>query len=56
MPQIVVIALLQVCLSFDNSSTLIATGSMDQTVRLWDVQTGQEVLCLLVRIGFLSLD
>ena len=33
---------LQVCLSFNPQSTLIATGSMDSTAKLWDVQTGQE--------------
>lgn len=31
-----------VCVSFNPQSTIIATGSMDNTSKLWDVETGQE--------------
>ncbi|KAF1314950.1 Wd domain-containing protein, partial [Globisporangium splendens] len=32
-----------VCLSFNPQGTVIATGSMDNTAKLWDVETGQEL-------------
>lgn len=38
----------QVCVSFNPQSTLIATGSMDTTCRLWDVEKGVEVANLEV--------
>lgn len=36
------------CLSFNLRSTQVATGSMDTTARLWDIQSGQEVNVLSV--------
>jgi len=42
---------LQVCLSFNPPSTVIATGSMDTTAKLWDIQTGQEIASLNVCTG-----
>lgn len=35
-----------VCLSFNPNSTLIATGSMDHTSKIWDVETGEEIFTL----------
>ena len=35
------------CLSFDPRGTLIATGSMDNTAKLWDVETGKERATLM---------
>lgn len=35
-----------VCLSFDPHGMLVATGSMDHTAKLWDVETGQEIFNL----------
>ena len=35
-------------MSFNLQSTLIATGSMDNTAKLWDVQKGMEVATLTV--------
>lgn len=40
--------LVQVCLAFNPQSTLVATGSMDATARLWDVQSGEQVSTLMV--------
>lgn len=40
---------IQVCLSFNPQSTLVATGSMDTTAKLWDIQNGEEVFTLRVR-------
>ena len=37
-----------VCLSFDPLGTTIATGSMDNSAKLWDVETGAEKHTLLV--------
>ena len=37
-----------VCLSFNPQSTLVATGSMDTTAKLWDVHSGHEVATLAV--------
>lgn len=37
-----------VCVSFNPQSTLVATGSMDTTAKLWSVQTGTEVCTLAV--------
>jgi dynein assembly factor with WDR repeat domains 1 len=37
-----------VCLSFNPHGTMIATGSMDNTSRLWDVETGE---CLHTLLG-----
>ncbi|KAK2489632.1 hypothetical protein MC885_021483 [Smutsia gigantea] len=38
--------LFKVCLSFNPQSTLVATGSMDTTAKLWDIQSGEEVCTL----------
>ncbi|NXD21064.1 DAW1 factor, partial [Spelaeornis formosus] len=35
-----------VCLSFNPQSTLLATGSMDTTAKLWDLEKGEEVATL----------
>ncbi|POI35468.1 hypothetical protein CIB84_000781 [Bambusicola thoracicus] len=35
-----------VCLSFNLQSTLVATGSMDTTAKLWDVEKGEVVFTL----------
>ncbi|NXW70565.1 DAW1 factor, partial [Hirundo rustica] len=35
-----------VCLSFNPQSTLLATGSMDTTAKLWDIEKGEEVATL----------
>jgi WD40 repeat protein len=37
-----------VCLSFNPHGTMIATGSMDNTARLWDVEAGD---CLHTLLG-----
>lgn len=37
-----------VCLSFNPQGTVVATGSMDNTARLWDVETGE---CLHTLLG-----
>lgn len=42
---------LQVCVTFNPQSTLVATGSMDTTAKLWDVESGNEVSTLAVRIS-----
>lgn len=44
---------MQVCLAFNPQSTLVATGSMDATARLWDVQSGEQVSSLMVGYFFL---
>ncbi|NXB95822.1 DAW1 factor, partial [Vidua chalybeata] len=35
-----------VCLAFNPQSTLLATGSMDTTAKLWDLEKGEEVATL----------
>ena len=40
-----------VCVGFNPQSTLVATGSMDTTAKLWSVQTGAEVCTLAVSWG-----
>lgn len=35
-----------VCLSFDPNGFLVATGSMDNTAKLWDVETGEQIFSL----------
>ena len=40
-----------VCLGFNPSSTLVATGSMDTTAKLWSVETGIEQCTLTVSWG-----
>uniref|UniRef100_A0A3B4ZLJ2 Uncharacterized protein n=1 Tax=Stegastes partitus TaxID=144197 RepID=A0A3B4ZLJ2_9TELE len=39
-------SLMVVCLAFNPQSTLVATGSMDTTAKLWDVENGEEVATL----------
>jgi len=39
-----------VCLAFNPQSTVVATGSMDTTAKLWDVETGAEISTLSVSI------
>lgn len=39
------------CLGFNPSSTLVATGSMDTTAKLWSVETGIEQCTLTVSKG-----
>lgn len=41
----------QVCVTFNPQSTLIATGSMDTTAKLWDVESGKAVSTLEVSIS-----
>lgn len=43
------------CLSFNPQSTLVATGSMDSTAKLWDVQTGTDLCTFLVSQTLLSI-
>ena len=38
----------QVCVAFNPQSTVVATGSMDTTAKLWDVQKGAEISTLSV--------
>ncbi|XP_072266205.1 dynein assembly factor with WD repeat domains 1 [Pyxicephalus adspersus] len=38
--------ILQVCLAFNPQSTLVATGSMDTTAKLWDIKSGEEAFTL----------
>lgn len=42
------------CLAFNPQSTLVATGSMDATAKLWDVESGEEVATLTVRYVFFT--
>ncbi|NXY44694.1 DAW1 factor, partial [Ceuthmochares aereus] len=35
-----------VCLAFNPQSTLVATGSMDSTAKLWDIEKGEEIVTL----------
>ena len=37
-----------VCVTFNSSSTLVATGSMDTMGKIWDVETGVEMASLQV--------
>ena len=39
---------LQVYVTFNPQSTLVATGSMDRTAKLWDVESGAELYTLSV--------
>lgn len=41
------------CVAFNPQSTIVATGSMDTTAKLWDVQKGAEVSTLSVSISIL---
>ena len=36
------------CVTFNSSSTLVATGSMDTMGKIWDVETGVEMASLQV--------
>jgi hypothetical protein len=40
------------CLSFSPDGSRLASGSNDHTVRIWDVATGQEALCLKGHTGW----
>lgn len=44
-----------VCISFDPQSVMVASGSMDHTAKLWDVETGKEILSLRVEIYLLII-
>ena len=35
-------------MAFNPQSTLVATGGMDTTAKIWDIQTGQELATLNV--------
>ena len=37
-----------ISLVFNHQSTLVATGGMDHTCRVWDVETGIQAACLRV--------
>jgi len=37
-----------VCLSFNPQGNIIATGSMDNTAKLWDVDTGAGVCSIML--------
>ena len=41
----------QVCLQFNPSSTKVATGSMDMSAKIWDVEKGVELSTLSVSIN-----
>jgi dynein assembly factor with WDR repeat domains 1 len=45
----------QVCLCFNAQSTMIATGSMDRTAKLWDIESGAELATLSVQDLYVSL-
>ena len=47
-------SILQVCLAFNPQSTILVTGSMDQTAKLWDIASGTEIATLRVRGVFNS--
>lgn len=42
-----------VCVTFNSSSTLVATGSMDTMGKIWDVETGVEMASLQVILDML---
>merc|ERR1711988_1241692 len=35
-----------VCVAFSQQGTHVATGSMDNTAKIWDVETGQQIASL----------
>jgi general transcriptional corepressor TUP1 len=42
-------------LDFARDGRTIASGSSDQTVRLWDIEAGQNVLVLSVEVGIVTV-
>ena len=42
-----------VCLCFNTAGTVVATGSMDNTARLWDVETGGTHACMKYTIVYM---
>ena len=42
-------------MAFNPQSTVVATGSMDTTAKLWDVQKGAEISTLSVSPQFLAI-
>ncbi len=35
-----------ICIAFNRDSTTLASGSLDKTIRLWDVKTGKQTLVI----------
>ena len=47
------LCMFQVCLSFNPQSTMLASGSMDRTAKLWDIETGEEIGTMTVGAGYM---